>query len=310
MPSTPFHLEPIRTDQYVVLGDVVIADGVVIAPGVLLQADAGAKIVVGGGVCLGMGCVIHAQGGVIQVEPGANLGAGVLIVAQGTIGRGAIVGAGSTVYGASIAAGQVVAPMTLMIDDATNTASSVFSNPPINAAMPRIPDTEPEVAESQNSAANSGAEKTKVAVEGNGFFYRGGANGTKSNASEPIADPWATPESTFKSPQYEDAWKSPETEPLQPQVTTDPIAASTFVYPEDTYQPKPAWQVSANADLGQPPQPSPDSDLSATEMQGNDIPRANPAIDQGTLVKHSPKQVYGQAYVNQMLGKMMGKRDL
>jgi hypothetical protein len=254
-----------------------------------------------------MGCVIHAQGGVIQIEPGANLGAGVLVVAQGTIGRGAIVGAGSTVYGASIGAGDVVPPMTLLVDAGINASPSVFSNPPIEAAMPQIPQTESNHSESNHSASQNGAaaeEKAKVAVEGNGFFYRG------ASAAESIDDPWASPTSTFKSPNYEDAWKSPEPEPLQPQVTTDPIAASTFVYPEDNYQPKPAWQVSANADLGQPTQPSPDSDLSATEMQGHDIGRGANPTEQGALVKPGPKQVYGQAYVNQMLGKMMGKRDL
>ena len=79
--------EPISTtQQYCVSGDVAICAGVAIAPGVLLQADAGSRIVIRSGVCIGLGCVIHARQGTITINEGANLGAGVLLIGDVTIG--------------------------------------------------------------------------------------------------------------------------------------------------------------------------------------------------------------------------------
>jgi hypothetical protein len=63
--------------------------------------------------------------------------------------------------------------------------------------------------------------------------------------------------------------------------------------------------AGVNGAIGQP-QPNPDSDLSAAEMsngEGGLVPS-----QPGVLLPQTPKQVYGQAYVNQMLGRMTGKK--
>jgi carbon dioxide concentrating mechanism protein CcmN len=313
MISTAFHLEPIHTDQYLVVGDVAIAEGVTIAPGVLLQADVGSRIVLGMGICLGMGCVIHASGGEIRIDAGANLGAGVLIVGSATIGPGAIVGAGTTIMGEAIAAGQLVPPNSLL------------------AASPTLPAPAPEVPKVTTP------EPAKVNTEGNGFFY------SKTNANKnDVDDPWAAPKPTPVTTPVEPP--KPDIAPVAtgtptPNTFVDPQASyfsgtgfsaasdfsgtaapgtgtpvtSTYVYPDSGYQPKHPWENNVNTDLGNnaatgnpiaPPQPNPDSDLSATEMQnGQDAPPAS-----GYLVPQTPKQVYGQAYVNQMLGRMTGKK--
>jgi carbon dioxide concentrating mechanism protein CcmN len=315
MISTAFHLEPIHTDQYVVVGDVAIAAGVAIAPGVLLQADVGSRIVLGSGICLGMGCVIHATGGEIRIDAGVNLGAGVLIVGATTIGQSAIVGAGTTIMGEAIAPGQLVPPGSLLV------ASPTLPAPEIIAAVPIAPTPEPP----------------KVSTDGSGFFY------SKTNANNnDIDDPWAAQKSTPVTAPVEPP--KPIIEPVltttpTPNTFIDPQASyfsgtgfsaasdfsgtaapgtgtpvtSTYVYPDSGYQPKHPWENNVNTDLGNnpaggspiaPPQPNPDSDLSATEMQsGQDAPPAS-----GYLVPQTPKQVYGQAYVNQMLGRMTGKK--
>jgi carbon dioxide concentrating mechanism protein CcmN len=312
MISTAFHLEPIHTDQYVVVGDVVIAEGVAIAPGVLLQADPGSRIVLGSGICLGMGCVVHASGGEIRIDAGVNLGAGVLIVGVTTIGPGAIVGAGTTIFGEAIGPGQLVPPNSLLakpIGTAVSIPQPVEAGPPAPAAPTEAP--------------------PKINTEGNSFFY------SKHNAKDnPIADPWAaaaaavtpapvatsieTPiQSTFVDPQgsyFSGTGFSAASDfsGTAAPGTGTPIA-STYVYPDSGYQPKHPWEVNANTDLGNPSNgavgaattPNPDSDLSAAEMQNGAQP---PLPESSNLVPQTPKQVYGQAYVNQMLGRMNGKK--
>lgn len=106
-------LVPLTTAH--ICGDVELDPSAVVAPGVLLQADQGSKIVVGAGVCLGMGTILHAHGGKITIEAGANLGAGVLIVGALQIGQGSCIGANSTVYNVDISPGQMIAPGSLVV---------------------------------------------------------------------------------------------------------------------------------------------------------------------------------------------------
>ncbi len=329
MISTAFHLEPIHTDPYVVVGDVVIAAGVAIAPGVLLQADSGSRIVLGSGICLGMGCVVHASGGEIQIDAGVNLGAGVLIVGAITIGPGAIVGAGTTIFGVAIGAGQLVPPNSLLAKSIDPTVSSPPSAevPPPTAVPP--PTEAPPPAEAPPSVTATPTETPpKIGTEGNTFFYAKG-----NGQDQAIADPWAaaaaavtpasvpdpigTPiQSTFVDPQgsYFSGTGFSEASDFSGTAApgTGTPVASTYVYPDSGYQPKHPWEVNANTDLGNPPNhvpstaptPNPDADLSAAEMQ-NGVP---PLAESADPVPQTPKPVYGQAYVNQMLGRMNGKK--
>jgi carbon dioxide concentrating mechanism protein CcmN len=97
-------------------GDVSIEASAAIAPGVILRADPDSKIVIASGVCIGMGSVLHAHGGILEVEAGANLGAGVLIIGKGKIGAHACIGAITTVWNSSIEPWQVV-PAASVIGD-------------------------------------------------------------------------------------------------------------------------------------------------------------------------------------------------
>jgi len=94
-------------------GAVTVDPSAMVAPGVILRADAGAALRVGPGVCLGMGCVLHATGGDLTIEAGVNLGAAVLVVGTGTIGPGACVGYGATLVGPAIAPGTLIPPGSL-----------------------------------------------------------------------------------------------------------------------------------------------------------------------------------------------------
>ena len=116
MQPLPLQLCPIDTAHYLVSGDVTIHEGVAIAPGVLLQADPGSKIVIGAGVCIGIGSVLHVHKGVLKVGAGASIGAGVLLVGQVTIGDRACIGAATTILDSSVEIGALVAPGSLLGD--------------------------------------------------------------------------------------------------------------------------------------------------------------------------------------------------
>jgi carbon dioxide concentrating mechanism protein CcmN len=107
-------LQPISTSSACVSGDVTIDPSAAIALGVLIQADPNSKIIIAAGVCIGMGAIIHAQGGELEILAGANLGAGVLILGQGKIGKNSCIGSLTTVLNSSVADGQVIAPGSLI----------------------------------------------------------------------------------------------------------------------------------------------------------------------------------------------------
>lgn len=98
-------------------GEVKIHPSAVIAPGVIIQAATGSKIVIGAGVCIGMGSVIQLDAGTLEIEAGANLGAGFLMVGEGKIGANACIGAATTVFRCSVAPNALVAPGSILGDN-------------------------------------------------------------------------------------------------------------------------------------------------------------------------------------------------
>ncbi len=83
-------------DTYI-SGEVTIDPSAAIAPGVLLQASPNSRIIIGAGACIGLGSILHAYEGTLEVEAGANLGAGVLVVGKGKIGANACIGSTTTI---------------------------------------------------------------------------------------------------------------------------------------------------------------------------------------------------------------------
>jgi carbon dioxide concentrating mechanism protein CcmN len=95
-------LQPMLHDQVQVSGDVTIHPSAAIAPSVLLQADPGSRIIIAAGVCIGMGCVLHAHQGTLEVCEGASLAAGVLLIGRGQIGSQANIGAATTIFNSDV----------------------------------------------------------------------------------------------------------------------------------------------------------------------------------------------------------------
>jgi carbon dioxide concentrating mechanism protein CcmN len=170
-------LRPISTSHYYTSGDVTIHAGVAIAPGVLIQADPNSRIVIKSGACIGIGAILHASNGLVEVGEGANIGAEVLLVGQVQIGGNACVGAATTIINSTIAQGQIIPPGSLIGDLSrpatqlltTDTVIDLAVEPP--APMPVTPTTpvsQPEI----NPLAVSTEEKSNVNVYGQTYVNR------------------------------------------------------------------------------------------------------------------------------------------
>jgi carbon dioxide concentrating mechanism protein CcmN len=165
------HLQTLRSvgmgwdsypSQVCASGDVTIHPSAAIAPGVILQAAPNSRIIIAEGVCVGMGAVLNAYEGTIEIENGATLGAGVLMVGCGKIGSRACVGAATTIFNQSIAPWQVVQAGSLIGDSSRSVEDSPVNEPKANSQSETTPvspeesqgtppDAEPQVSP-QNGA--------------------------------------------------------------------------------------------------------------------------------------------------------------
>lgn len=114
MSVSPLHL--ISNFNSYVSGEVTIDPNAAIATGVMLLATPNSRIIISAGVCIGMGTVLHAHDGILEIEAGAIIGAGVLVVGAGKIGANSCIGSATTILNCSIEPGQIVAPGSLLGD--------------------------------------------------------------------------------------------------------------------------------------------------------------------------------------------------
>lgn len=101
-------LRAITTSEIYVSGDVTIDDTAIIAPGVILQAAPGTTIVIKAGVCIGLGAIIKASQGNIEIKENAIVGAGVLVIGESKINSQVCLGTCTTVYNTSVDAMTII----------------------------------------------------------------------------------------------------------------------------------------------------------------------------------------------------------
>lgn len=142
MPLQP--LQFIETAYVQVSGDVTIHPSVAIAPGTILRAAPDSRIVIASGVCIGMGVVLNACGGAIEIETGVSLGPGVLIVGTGRIGANACIGGVTTIFNASVEPMQIV-PAGSILGDTSRTIDAEVSLPAPEAILEGKRQPEPPV---------------------------------------------------------------------------------------------------------------------------------------------------------------------
>ena len=109
--------QPVLNKDIRISGDVEIHPTASLAPGVILQAVPGQRIVIGADVCIGMGVIINASQGSVEIESGAILGSGVLIFGDSKIGKNACIGTTVTIFQANIDARVVIEPGSVLGDD-------------------------------------------------------------------------------------------------------------------------------------------------------------------------------------------------
>lgn len=133
--------------QVRVIGDVQIDSTAAIAPGVILHAAPGCCIVVSGGVCIGMGSIIKAYDGNIQLDEGVSLGPGVLIMGMSHLGANVCIGGISTIWHTDVNALTVI-PAGSVLGDPTRQVEQVEQDEPVEeieqtATAPPLPLLQP-----------------------------------------------------------------------------------------------------------------------------------------------------------------------
>jgi len=143
------YLSPLQlssNSQILMSGDVVVNEGAAIAPGVIMQAEPGSRISIAAGACIGLGVILHAREGSLEIGAGVILGAGVLVVGAGTIGTNACIGAGTTLINPCIDQMQIM-PAGSLIGDTSRQASAEATAAEATAAAPTAAPTSPETPE-------------------------------------------------------------------------------------------------------------------------------------------------------------------
>ncbi len=101
-------IRPTTHSDVYISGDVMIEEGAAVASGVILRAAPGSQIIIKSAVCIGMGTIVNACGGIIEIGEGSILGANVLLVGKGTIGANACIGSSTTIFNSSIESSTVI----------------------------------------------------------------------------------------------------------------------------------------------------------------------------------------------------------
>ncbi len=105
-----------------------------------MQAEPGSRISIAAGACIGLGVILHAREGTLEIEAGVILGAGVLVVGAGKIGTNACIGAGTTLIDPCIDKMQIM-PAGSLIGDTSRQASAEATSAEATSAAPTSPET-------------------------------------------------------------------------------------------------------------------------------------------------------------------------
>ena len=108
--------QPALNHDIRVSGDVEIHPTASLAQGVILQAAPNSRIVIGADACIGMGAIINAYQGAVEIGSGAILGSGVLIIGKCNIGNNCCIGTSTTIFQKDVAAMSVIEPGSIIGD--------------------------------------------------------------------------------------------------------------------------------------------------------------------------------------------------
>ena len=158
--------QPIINKDIRISGDVEIHPTASLAPGVILQAAPNSRIVIGADVCIGMGAIINACQGTIEIEAGAILGSGVLIIGESKIGSNCCIGTSTTIYRENVAAMAVVKPGSILGDGSRQVETR---QEPVNNNRNYRPSAKSTKSDRTSSASENGRvpKSQSTVAEGN-----------------------------------------------------------------------------------------------------------------------------------------------
>ena len=160
--------QPATDRDICIHGDVEIHPTASLAPGVILQAAPNSRIVIGANVCLGMGTILNAIQGSIEVESGVTLGSGVLIIGESKIGSNACIGTATTIFQASISSMEVVNPGSIIGD-----VSRKVEN------LPEAEDSSTNAKETEDSSVNNSLPKD---IKSDRYYFKNNKHKIDNNS--------------------------------------------------------------------------------------------------------------------------------
>ena len=160
-------LQPINNTEIRICGDVDIHPSASIAPGAILQASADSRIVIGADACIGMGTIISAYNGEIEIASGVTLGSGVLIVGSGKVGSNACIGTATTIFNCSVKAMEVVEPGSILGDRSRFSEKEALSHQSTDQPKESTLnlDEDSQIQSTTNGSVNKDNLKTEIIKE-------------------------------------------------------------------------------------------------------------------------------------------------
>ncbi|AVZ31280.1 transferase [Nodularia spumigena CS-584] len=188
MSVPPLHLSN-NFDSYT-SGEVTIHPSAVLAPGVILQAAVNSKMIIGPGVCIGMGSILQVSEGTLEVEAGANLGAGFLMVGKGKIGANACVGSATTVFNCSIEPGKVIPPGSILGDTSRQIEDTEQLESSTNNGDHTSTEQQPEAENSLETDEETVISSTTISAKA---YWKFKHQSTSSSGSSPTSSSQPAP---------------------------------------------------------------------------------------------------------------------
>ena len=202
-------------------GDVEIHPTASLAPGVILQAVPSQRIVIGADVCIGMGVIINASQGSVEIESGAIIGSGVLIIGACKIGNNACIGTAVTIFQANIEAMTVIEPGSILGDNSRKVDLSDRREKQQNEDNQSRPNPEQKVDTSkfQPNKGNQKANNYKSRLGSDGYYSPTQARKVKVENTEP--------DNIYTAPS-EKATVSPPTQ-INKEINKDPVVGQVYI---------------------------------------------------------------------------------
>ena len=168
LPRSPL----ISDDHLYISGTVTLDASAAIAPNVMLQADPGCHLIIAAGVSIGSGCVLHAHNGTLEIDTGATLGSGVLILGSGKIGSNACIGSRATLIDSSIEPEYTVPPGAIIGDRSRQETSTLPPNAVSPSVVAQTPPQSPAAPAETNGALPAGENGKAKPVHGQLYLER------------------------------------------------------------------------------------------------------------------------------------------